>query len=119
MSTPQATAHRNWTEGPVLRNVFELAWPSVLSMTLMTAFAITNAFFLGRLGTIPLAAAISAIFVVWMIQSVVQIVTSGATAATTNVIVESIRHATAPIITSVSTYCSGVTSRLLVSVYTE
>jgi putative MATE family efflux protein len=80
MSTPQATAHRNWTEGPVLRNVFELAWPSVLSMTLMTAFAITNAFFLGRLGTIPLAAAISAIFVVWMIQSVVQIVTSGATA---------------------------------------
>jgi putative MATE family efflux protein len=80
MSTPHPAVHRDWTEGPILRTVMELAWPSVLSMTLMTAFAITNAFFLGRLGTVPLAAAISAIFVVWMIQSVVQIVTSGATA---------------------------------------
>ncbi len=80
MNTVTPTLHRDWTQGPILRNVFELAWPSVLSMTLMTAFAIINAFFLGRLGTVPLAAAISAIFVVWMTQSVVQIVTSGATA---------------------------------------
>ena len=63
-----------------MRNVFALAWPSVLSMVLMTAFSITDAFFLGRLGTVPLAAAISAIFIVWMIYSILQIATIGITA---------------------------------------
>ena len=71
---------RDWTQGPILRNVFALAWPSVLSMILMTAFSITDAFWLGRLGTVPLAAAISAIFVVWMIYSILQIITTGTTA---------------------------------------
>jgi putative MATE family efflux protein len=71
---------RDWTQGPILANVFALAWPSVLSMVLMTAFSITDAFFLGRLGTVPLAAAISAIFIVWMIYSILQIVTMGITA---------------------------------------
>jgi putative MATE family efflux protein len=80
MTTQTMRQDRDWTQGPILRNVFELAWPSVLSMILMTAFAITDAFFLGRLGTVPLAAAISAIFVVWMLHSVIQIITTGTTA---------------------------------------
>jgi putative MATE family efflux protein len=46
----------------------------------MTAFSITDAYFLGRLGTVPLAAVISALFVVWMIYSTLQIVTIGITA---------------------------------------
>lgn len=84
--------HRDWTQGPILRNVIELAWPSVLSMTLMTVFHITNAFFLGRLGTVHLAAAISAIFVVWMIGAVVQIVTSGAIATVSRLVGEGERE---------------------------
>jgi Na+-driven multidrug efflux pump len=80
MSDLTTRQDRDWTQGPILRNVFGLAWPSVLSMILMTAFAITDAFFLGRLGTVPLAAAISAIFVVWMLHSVIEIVTTGTTA---------------------------------------
>jgi putative MATE family efflux protein len=80
MATLETRGDRDWTQGPILRNVFGLAWPSVLSMILLTAFSITDAFFLGYLGTVPLAAAISAIFVVWMIFSVVQIITTGTTA---------------------------------------
>jgi putative MATE family efflux protein len=80
MTTLTTRQDRDWTQGPILRNVFELAWPSVLSMILMTAFSITDAFFLGQLGTVPLAAAISAIFVVWMLHSVIQIITTGTTA---------------------------------------
>lgn len=71
---------RDWTKGPILRNVLELAWPTVLSMILLTAFSITDAFFLGQLGIVPLAAVISAIFVIWMIFSIVQIITTGTTA---------------------------------------
>lgn len=78
-STPK-TAARDWTKGSILRNVLELAWPTVLSMILLTAFSITDAFFLGQLGTVPLAAVISAIFVIWMIFSIVQIITTGTTA---------------------------------------
>jgi len=71
---------RDWTRGPILRNVFALAWPSVLSMMLQTAFSITDAFFLGQVGTVPLAAVISSIFVIWMIFSTLQIVSIGVTA---------------------------------------
>ena len=81
MSTEHDIRHdRDWTKGPILRNVFALAWPSVLSMMLMTAFSITDAFFLGQVGTVPLAAVISSIFVIWMIYSTLQIVTIGVTA---------------------------------------
>jgi putative MATE family efflux protein len=79
---------RDWTQGPILHNVFALAWPSVLSMMLMTAFSITDAFFLGQLGTVPLAAVISATFVVWMIFSALQVVTAGVTALVSRAIGE-------------------------------
>lgn len=49
-------------------------------MMLMTAFSITDAFFLGQVGTVPLAAVISSIFVIWMIYSTLQIVSIGVTA---------------------------------------
>ena len=80
MSLLDTRQDRDWTRGPILHNVMALAWPSALSMILMTAFSITDAFFLGQLGTVPLAAAISAIFVVWMIYSTIQIITTGTTA---------------------------------------
>ncbi len=80
MNSSPITAVRDWTKGSILRNVLELAWPTVLSMILLTAFSITDAFFLGQLGTVPLAAVISAIFVIWMIFSIVQIITTGTTA---------------------------------------
>jgi len=80
MNNSPKTEMRDWTQGPILRNVLELAWPTVLSMILLTAFSITDAFFLGQLGTVPLAAVISAIFVIWMIFSIVQIITTGTTA---------------------------------------
>jgi putative MATE family efflux protein len=70
----------NITEGPILRQIVRLAWPAVSAMFLRTALVITNAIWVGRLGSIEMAAVISSMFVIWLMFSMVDIVSTGTVA---------------------------------------
>jgi putative MATE family efflux protein len=70
----------NVTEGPILRQVMRLAWPAVSAMALRTALLITNAIWVGRLGAPEMAAVISSMFVIWLLFSMIDIVSTGTVA---------------------------------------
>ncbi len=44
------------TEGPVQKTIIKLAWPMILGMVGMVGFNLIDMFFIGKLGTAPLAA---------------------------------------------------------------
>jgi putative MATE family efflux protein len=68
------------TEGPILRQVMRLAWPAVSAMAVRTVLLITNAFWVGRLGAPEMAAVISSMFVIWLLFSATDIVSTGTVA---------------------------------------
>ncbi|MFH0930660.1 MAG: MATE family efflux transporter [Candidatus Zixiibacteriota bacterium] len=68
------------TSGNITRNIFNLAWPAVTSMFLETFFSIANAFWVGKLGAVSLAAVISSVFVIWIIYSLASIISVGVVA---------------------------------------
>lgn len=68
------------TSGDITKNILQLAWPAVSSMFLETFFSIANAFWVGKLGAISLAAVISSTFVVWIIYSLAAIISIGVVA---------------------------------------
>jgi putative MATE family efflux protein len=70
----------NVTEGPILRQVMRLAWPAVSAMALRTVLLITNAVWVGRLGAPEMAAVISSMFVIWLLFSMIDIVSTGTVA---------------------------------------
>ncbi len=57
-----------------------LAWPATLSMILHTLFAVVDLIWVGRLGAVPIAAVISATFVLWIMYSLVSILSTGVVA---------------------------------------
>ncbi len=65
------------THGPILPTVLKLAWPVVATMFVHTAFIVTDMIWVGRLGATPMAAVISAVFYIWILFSIAEIVTAG------------------------------------------
>jgi putative MATE family efflux protein len=66
--------------GHPYRAIMRLAWPATVSMLIHTTFAIVNLVWVGRLGPEPIAAVISATFVIWTIYSLVSILSTGVVA---------------------------------------
>ncbi|HSG99378.1 MAG TPA: MATE family efflux transporter, partial [candidate division Zixibacteria bacterium] len=63
--------------GHPYRAIIRLAWPAAASMLLHTLFTIVDMIWVGRLGAEPIAAVISAAFVIWILFSLVSILTTG------------------------------------------
>ncbi len=70
----------NITEGSIPRQVVRLAWPAVSAMFLRTALTITDAVWVGRLGSAEMASVISSMFVIWIFFSIFDIVWTGSVA---------------------------------------
>jgi putative MATE family efflux protein len=68
------------TSGNITKNILQLAWPVVTLMFLETFFTIADAFWVGKLGAVSLAAVISSTFVVWIIYSLAAIISVGVVA---------------------------------------
>lgn len=68
------------TTGSITRNIFSLAWPAVASMFLETAFALADAFWVGKLGAVAMASVISSQFIIWIIYSLMSVISTGVVA---------------------------------------
>ncbi|MFC1475654.1 MATE family efflux transporter [Candidatus Zixiibacteriota bacterium] len=66
--------------GRPYRTIVKLAWPAIVSMMAHTVLTITDAAWVGRLGAAPMAAVISSMFVIWIVWSLSEVITSGAVA---------------------------------------
>ncbi|MEW5873562.1 MAG: MATE family efflux transporter [Candidatus Zixiibacteriota bacterium] len=66
--------------GHPYRAILRLAWPATLAMLLHTLFSITDAIWVGRLGAVPIAAVISATFIVWILLSLTSVLSTGVVA---------------------------------------
>ncbi|MEW5701966.1 MAG: MATE family efflux transporter [Candidatus Zixiibacteriota bacterium] len=63
--------------GHPYRAIIRLAWPATASMLLHTVFSVVDAIWVGHLGADPIAAVISATFIVWILQSLVMVISTG------------------------------------------
>ena len=70
----------NITSGPITRTVFSLAVPVVLAMFMEFALAITDYFWVGKLGASAQDAITSSMVVIWTIFASISLVTVGVTA---------------------------------------
>lgn len=78
---PRTTAEdRRVLEGPIVPTLVRLAAPAILSMFLYTALNLVDAFWVGRLGSEPLAAVMTSLFAIWILYSFADLVAVGATA---------------------------------------
>ncbi len=68
------------TEGPVLRGVIALAWPTAAALFLEFALGITDFYWIGWLGSQQQDAITSSMIVVWTMFSLVSVVTIGVNA---------------------------------------
>jgi len=68
------------TTGSITRSIFVLAWPAVGTMFLQTAFSIADAFWVGKLGAVSMAAVISSTFMIWIIFSLSSVISTGVVA---------------------------------------
>lgn len=66
--------------GHPYKAIVRLAWPTTVSMLLHTLFNIVNLIWVGRLGPIPIAAVISATFIIWILYSLISILSTGVVA---------------------------------------
>ena len=67
-------------KGHPYKAIIRLAWPATIAMLLHTLFSITDAIWVGRLGAAPIAAVISASFVVWILLSLTSVLATGVVA---------------------------------------
>jgi MATE family, multidrug efflux pump len=86
MSSQSTTA--KLTEGPVEKTIFKLAWPMILGMVGMIGFNLVDMFFIGKLGTAPLAAVSFTMPVVMVIGSLALGLGMGASAVISRAIGE-------------------------------
>jgi len=76
-----ASGGRSLVNGPLGRTIVRLALPAVASMLLMTIFSSVDAYWVGtRIGSAGLAAVTAAIFWIWLIVSIAEMVSVGLTA---------------------------------------
>lgn len=68
------------TSGSITKSIFRLAWPVIGSMLIETLRLIANAFWVGKLGAVALAAVISSTFLIWIIYSLISTVSVGVVA---------------------------------------
>jgi putative MATE family efflux protein len=69
------------TSGPLGRTILRVALPAVASMLLMTIFSSVDAYWVGtRIGSAGLAAVTAAVFWIWLIVSIAEMVSVGLTA---------------------------------------
>jgi len=80
------------TEGPVKQTIFKLAWPMILGMVGMVGFNLVDMFFIGMLGTTPLAAVSFTFPIVMVIGSVALGLGIGASAVVSRAIGEGNHH---------------------------
>lgn len=73
-------ANYDLTSGSITGNIFKLAWPVMGSMLIETLRTIANAFWVGKLGAVALAAVISSAFMIWIIYSLISTVSVGVVA---------------------------------------
>jgi putative MATE family efflux protein len=66
-----------YTEGSIIRGVWRLGWPAVTSMFLETFLSITDAFWVGKLGAVQMAAVTSSMFPIWTFFSFLTVVPIG------------------------------------------
>jgi len=69
-----------YTQGSILQGIWRLAWPAVTSMFLQTFLTITDAFWVGKLGAVEMAAVTSAMFPIWTVFSMMVIIPTGTVA---------------------------------------
>lgn len=76
-----AAGGRSLVSGPLGRTILRVALPAVASMLLMTIFSSVDAYWVGtRIGSAGLAAVTAAVFWIWLIVSVAEMVSVGLTA---------------------------------------
>ncbi len=81
MTTPEKSNTRKiLTEGPILRGVIALAWPTAAALFLEFALGITDFYWIGWLGAQQQDAMTSCMIVVWTMFSIVSVITIGVTA---------------------------------------
>ena len=68
------------TTGSITKNILKLAWPVIGSMLMQTFMIIADAFWVGKLGAVALAAVISSTFVIWIIYSLISTISVGVVA---------------------------------------
>lgn len=79
-STPISRDIESVLRGHPYQAIMRLAWPATLSMILHTLFAVVDLIWVGRLGAAPIAAVISATFVLWIMYSLVSVLSTGVVA---------------------------------------
>lgn len=67
-------------QGSIFKAVWHLGWPAVLAQFMETFLSITNAFWVGRLGPVEMAAVTSSMFPIWTIFSTLTIISTGVVA---------------------------------------
>ncbi len=75
---------RNLTEGPILGNLWQLAWPIMITNLLQTAYNLTDTYWVGRLG----ADAMASITISWPVVFLLISVAGGFTVAGTTLVAQ-------------------------------
>jgi len=77
---PSDTPRVDITEGSILRNVLYMGIPSMIGFGAMTIYSLTDIYWVGRLGTAPVAAITLFAAIAWVLGSANQIVGTGSVA---------------------------------------
>lgn len=76
-SPPLPTETTHPLSGPLSRQIWRLFWPAFMAMLFETANTVANVFWVGKLGTGPVAGVVSSMFILWLAFSLLNIVISG------------------------------------------
>lgn len=76
-SPPLPTEVPHPLSGPLSSQIWRLFWPAFLAMLFETANIVANVFWVGKLGTQPVAGVVSSMFILWLAFSLLNIVISG------------------------------------------
>ena len=77
---PKTETAPELTVMPLRKAVIRLAWPAIASMLFIMVFQLVDAWWVGRLGAQPFAGVSAAAFLVWAIESVATLVSTGVNA---------------------------------------
>ncbi len=69
ISQKESRLQKDWTQGPILKNLLSLSWPMVVMETLYVISQVVDMIWIGRLGSAAVAGAGIANIIIMMIQS--------------------------------------------------